>query len=237
MSKTKRKPYFGKEVQAAIIRYNELDKQENYKLAEKNALFSDLIYPAFMKLAENIINTKKYYRYDTSFHDLQIDAVAFLLEKMPKYQEDKGKAYSYFTIVCKNYLLALVKENYKREQQITDLTLVDPDRNIANEISRDNYTESLKDFLKLWCSWADTNLEDLFNSTRDKKIADSLIEIMRSSNDLDIYNKKIIYVLIRERAGVETQHITKVVKIFKEMFFSMFEIYQKEGIIDGREYL
>ena len=76
-----RKVYFGKEVQDAIIRYNILES-ENTGYIEKTRLFNTTIYPAFLKLTENIINTWKFHRYETNFSDLQRDAVAFLFTKM-----------------------------------------------------------------------------------------------------------------------------------------------------------
>ena len=53
--KTKRKPYFGIDVQEAIIRYNALDQQT--ERIERNKIYQGEIHKAFDKLAENIINT------------------------------------------------------------------------------------------------------------------------------------------------------------------------------------
>ena len=97
-----RKVYFGKEVQDAIIEFNSLGQSDSVQQAR---LFNNTIYPAFLKLTENIINTWKFHRYETTFSDLQRDAVAFLFTKMPGYDSSKGRAYSYFTIVCRNFLI------------------------------------------------------------------------------------------------------------------------------------
>jgi len=82
----KRKIYFGKDVQDAIIRYNYIEEYNvPSSYVEKTKLFNDTIYPAFLKLTENIINTWKFHRYETTFSDLQRDAVAFLFTKMNGY--------------------------------------------------------------------------------------------------------------------------------------------------------
>ena len=63
--KAKRKVYFGKEVQDAIIRYNALDSIK--QRFERNTIYQNEIHKAFDKLAENIINTFKFTYFDYSF--------------------------------------------------------------------------------------------------------------------------------------------------------------------------
>ena len=108
---------------------------------------------------------------------------------------------------------------------------------MTNEVILSNYQETLHDFIHNWCNWCESNLKVIFKSQRDRRVADSIIEMFRSSNDVDIYNKKLLYVLIRERAGVDTQHITKVIKVFKDLFTEMFTEYQKHGFIKSSKYL
>ena len=55
MKKLKKKMYFDETVQNAIVEYNKLESQK-----EKNTLYELNIYPAFCKLAENLINMGKY---------------------------------------------------------------------------------------------------------------------------------------------------------------------------------
>ena len=72
----------------------------------KHQIYTDTIHPAFMKLAENIINTFKFSYFDYGFRDLQEEVVSNLVINMHKFDETRGsKAFSYFSIVGKNYLL------------------------------------------------------------------------------------------------------------------------------------
>jgi len=229
-----KKVYFGKDVQDAIIKFNEL--QEN-QITEKARLFNGTIYPAFMKLTENIINTWKFHRYETNYSDLQREAVCQLYTKMPGYDESKGRAYSYFTIICRNYLIRNSQLLYEASKTKEELQVVDDERNIINEVVLSNYQETLSNFLHNWCDWCDANIGKIFKSKKDQRIADSVIELMRNSSDFDIYNKKFFYILIRERANVDTQNITKVVKTFKDLFIDMFKDYQRDGFIDSSKYL
>lgn len=226
--KKKRKVYFGKDVQNSIIEYNELDPSLQHK---RDRIFNTVIYPAFMKLTENIINTWKFHRYETNFKDLQLETVSELYQKMPGYNPDKGRAYSYFTIIAKHFLIKRSKQIYESNKAHTELVAIDVERNLDSELAVTDFQESLKDFITVWCDWCEMNLGKLFKSSRDQKIADAIIELFRTSPDIDIYNKKLLYVLIRERADVETQHITKVIKTFKNLFLEMFDEYRYNGFL------
>ena len=105
----KSKVYFGTPVQEAIIRYNDSDSP-----AERNKIYSEEIAAAFDKLAENLIHTFKFYYFDYSFKDVKDEVVSFLVMQMPKYRPDKGRAFSYFSVVGKNYLILNNNNNYKK---------------------------------------------------------------------------------------------------------------------------
>ena len=102
--KSKKKPYFGVDVQNAIIKYNSLDQQKNQ--SERNIIYKNEIHAAFDKLAENIINTFKFTYFDYGFEDIKHETVAFMVMNIHKYDHTKGsKAFSYFSVVAKNYLI------------------------------------------------------------------------------------------------------------------------------------
>ena len=102
--KRKRKVYFGMEVQDAIVRYNALDEKKDF--VKRNKIYKEEIHAAFDKLSENIINTFKFTYFDYGFEDIKHETVAFLVMNMHKYDHTKGsKAFSYFSVVAKNYLI------------------------------------------------------------------------------------------------------------------------------------
>ena len=110
VKKKKRKVYFGQEVQDAIVRYNQSDVP-----SERNKIYRDEIHKAFDKLCENIINTFKFTYFDYGFEDIKCEVVAFMVINMHKYDHTKGsKAFSYFSVVAKNYLILHNNNNYKK---------------------------------------------------------------------------------------------------------------------------
>ena len=92
-----------------------------------------------------------------------------------------------------------------------------------------SYQESLRDFCKLWCDWYDTNLNMIFTNKRDILVADTVVELFRMADNIENFNKKAIYILIRERTGLKTQNITKVINIMRRDFAKMLISYQQSG--------
>jgi hypothetical protein len=99
--KPKNKQYFTKETEDAILLYNTLTND-----IDRNRLYDAQIKYPFDKLVENIIHTFKFYHFDVPYEDVKHEVVAFLNEKIHKYVDpSKGKAFSYFSIIAKNYLI------------------------------------------------------------------------------------------------------------------------------------
>ena len=96
----KKKLYFTPETDLAIIAYNAEDNQR-----KRNKVYNEFIKYPFDKLAENIIHTFKFYYFDGGTREVKHEVIAFLLEKLTKFTPGKGKAFSYFGQITKNYLI------------------------------------------------------------------------------------------------------------------------------------
>ncbi len=224
--KRKNKRYFTKITEIAINAYNGCDDQ---KL--KNKIYNRFIHYPFDKMAENVIHTYKTYYFDVPYEDVKANVVAFLNEKIHKFNGANGRAFSYFTVVARNYLFNENNANYARMKSRDDLTKVDSSRNIVNEVVSEQMKEAKSDFFDHYTQYIDYHLDDLFAKDRDKAIADSINELFKNRNDLYSYNKKALYILIRERTGVHTQYITKVVGKLKLVYAELYTEYSKEGHI------
>ena len=104
--------YFTQTTENAIIRHN---KETRPHMRER--IYNEHIRTAFEKLAENIIHTFKFYYFDVPSEDVKHEVVSFLYMNMHKFTEGKGKAFSYFSIVAKNYLILHNNNNYKKMKQ------------------------------------------------------------------------------------------------------------------------
>ena len=220
--KKKSKVYFGSDVQDAIIRYN-LSEDDN----ERNVIYRDEIHRAFDKLAENIINTFKFMYFDVPFKDVKAEVVAFMVMNIHKYDHTKGsKAFSYFSVVAKNYLILHNNNNYKKMKSHDGMDVLDRHRANDGSIQSDFTT-----FTNEIINYFDHNMNTIFKKDRDLKIGYAIIDLMKQRDDIENFNKKAIYILIREMTDVETAHITSVVNVLKKHYKKLQNIYHKRGSI------
>ena len=223
--------YFTYITDKAIIAYN---NESNYAL--RNKVFREHINYPFNKLVENIYHTFRFSYFDVPYEDVKAEVVAFLTEKIGKYQEGKGKAFSYFSIVAKNYLIIQNNANYAKMKLRTDTTEIDANRNVSAELSLSDHQESLRDFTNLWVDWYDTHINTIFVNKRDIIVADTILELFRIRENIENFNKKALYILIRERTGLKTQNITKVLNVMKRDYTKMYSVYRLNGrIVDSTQ--
>ena len=219
--KRKRKLYFTEDTERAIIEYN---KSDSY--SERNAIYNKEIHPAFEKLAENMIHTFKFYYFDVPYRDVKHNVVTFLIEKMPKYTEGKGKAFSYFSIVAKNWLILNNNSNYKKIKAKAPVTTIDTRRNVTNEIIRQEEMEAKHDFMEYFISYCTRNANNLVSKDRDLKVLYALLEIFRKRDNIENFNKKALYIMVREMTNVKTGYITRVVNVLKAKYIELHNGYR-----------
>ena len=206
-----KKMYFDMDVQDGIVRYNALDPDKDQ--AERNKIYSEEIHYAFDKLCENIINTFKFEYFDDVYIDVKQEVLSFLVMNMHKYDHTKGsKAFSYFSVVCKNYLILHNNANYKRYCSHTSVDVLN------SKPVGGNRKEYFSDFTEELIKYLENNVTNLFKSKKDIDVAYAIIELLKRREEIENFNKKALYILIREITNIETSYITKVVNVFKLQF-------------------
>jgi hypothetical protein len=219
--------YFTLDTQQAILDYRLETSQ-----AIRNKIFNEKIYYAFYKLAENIIHTFKFYHTEVdNINELKHEVIAFLLEKLHLYNQEKGKAYSYFGTIAKRYLIVYNNNNYKRLKGKAPVSDVDEDKTITNELllTQKNDLED-SNFIDLYIKEIDENLLNIFPKAQEARVADAILELFKRRESLDIFNKKALFIYIKEITDAPTPIITKVIKVMKEIYRDMLNQYLEEGI-------
>lgn len=224
------KIYFSADTELAIIQYNKSTDQ-----FERDLIFRKRIHPALDKLAENIINRFKFPYIEESFDNIKNQVVSFLVLNLHKFTEDKGKAFSYFSVVAKNYLILHNNNAYRdglRSAYFTDTT--GEDSFLLEEVlSTSPETEALqsdaRDFINLLVQYWDFNLTKIFKKKKDIDIANAVVELLRRANSIENFNKKSLYLLIREMTNHKTVHITKVINKMKVHVLRQMQEYRKTG--------
>ena len=224
------KVYFTNDTEKAIVQYNKSTDQE-----EREIIFRERIHPAIDKLAENIINRFKFPYIDGNFEDIKNQVVSFLVLNLHKFTEDKGKAFSYFSVVAKNYLVLHNNNSYRDELRSTYIVESSGDESflleevLTTKPEVDSMQRDASDFIELLIQYWDFNLDRIFKKKRDREIANAVIELMKRANTIENFNKKALYVLIREMTNNKTVHITKVINKMKVHVIEQMKEYRRSG--------
>lgn len=235
--KKRSKMYFTQETEDAIVRYN---SEEN--TAKKHAIYNEYIKYPFEKLAENIINTFKFSYIGDQYIDIKTEVISKMIIEMEKYDQSKGKAFSYFSIIAKNHLIISNNESYK-ELKITksiDESFNDSenyDYDILDETYETNIVRSeTEEFIGLLVEYWENNITSIFKKNRDIEIAYAVMELFRNVNSLEFFNKKALYLLIREMTGHKTQYITRVINKMTTHYTGIKDMYLTSGTIEDEPF-
>lgn len=231
------KIYFTEATELAIVRYNKsVDREER-----EQVFVAEIAYP-LDKLSENIINRFKFPYVHNSFDDTKKQVVSFLVTNLSKYNPERGtKAFSYFSVVAKNYLIYLNNKGYEEEKRHISLsdgsTTEDPsviDEVVANiEAPNEHEYDDVKEFITLMINYWENNVHKHFKKKRDIDIANAVIELFRRVEHIENFNKKALYLMIREITDCKTGYITKVVNKMKEIVQDHLKEFNSEGTVDS----
>ncbi len=230
--KSGEKMYFTSDTEKSIIQYN---NEKNMDI--RNEIYEEEIKPCFDKLVENVFNTFKFTYFDNSPIEIQKETIAHLVANMHKFEEGKGKAFSYFSIVAKNYLIFHNNNNYKRFNQHVDISDTPSDTTVCLQTT-DSYHDELEtsEFMKLMVDYWEKNIGKIFTKQRDLNIANAVIELFRNSDRIDSFNKKALYLYIREISSCKTQQITKVINKMKQYQNTITKSYLDRGTLKQEMY-
>lgn len=229
--------YFTQATEEAIIAYNNATDPD---IREK--IFRDEIHQPFQKLVENVFNTFKFSYFETGPQDVQKECLTHLVANIHKYDPNrqsktdpnkKTKAYSYFSIIAKHYLILLNNTNYKKFNQNIEIS-EERDENTIQLQQEDKYydRQEMSDFIKLVIEFWEKNVNKIFTKQRDLNIANAVVELFRNSDRIDAFNKKALYLYIREMAMCKTQQITKVINRMKQYHDNIQKAYLENGYIN-----
>jgi hypothetical protein len=216
--------YFTQYTEDAIVLYNNTESSE-----VRSRIYDKKIHYAFFKLTENIIHTFKFYYTEVdNIEDLQHEVIEFLLQKIHRFDPSKGaKAYSYFGTIAKRYLINSNNKNYKKRVDKTPIDILESDEKHSYVIDEVPSNVKLEIFMDKYVEYCTKNIYNLFPKGDDAKVADAVLELFRKRDHIDVFNKKALYIYIREIIDVKTPKITKISDrlygIFKDHYLFFLE--------------
>jgi len=97
--------------------------------------------------------------------------------------------------------------------------------------------EKLGIFIDTYIKYVEDRFDIFFPKGNDAKVADAILELFRKRENLEIFNKKALYIYIREIMAthgleVKTPKITKIANKLYGLFKGSYVFYLETGYID-----
>ena len=218
--------YFTDETEDAIVRYN-----ASTDFDERSKIYGDEIHYAYFKLTQNIIHTFKFYYTEVDqIEHLQHEIITYLLSKIHLFDPSRGaKAYSYFGTIVKRWLILYNTKNYKKRIQKVDVVELDRNDDFRYNPGEEVVKSDLDKYMDLYVNHVSEHIYDLFPKGNDAQIADAVLELFRKRENIEIFNKKALYIYIREMVDVKTPKITRIAQQLHTIFKSEYLFYLDNG--------
>jgi len=233
--KAKNKNYFTQETEDAIVLYN-----NTLNPALKSKIYEEKIHYAFFKLTQNIIHTFKFYHTEVEdLEHLQHEIIVFLLSKIHLFNPNNGaKAYSYFGTIVKRWCILYNDKNYKSKIKKVAIAELEQDDSYSYTLdSTSPQKDKLSYFIDQYVNYVTENIYNFFPKEFDAKIADAILELFRKRDQIDIFNKKALYIYIHEMIpDVKTPKITKIANTLYDIFKKNYLFYLDQGYIEFQSF-
>jgi len=236
------KMYFTKETENAIIQYN---NETDSGIREE--IYRSQIEIPLKKLVENVCNRFGFSYFETSPHEVQREALSHLAANLGKYdpnrpskvhKKKKSSAFAYFSVIAKNWFILLNNNNYKKFQTHVEISEERGENTVQLQHTDKHHSQKETDeFMELTISFWEANVSKIFGKQRDLDIANAVIELLRNAQRIDAFNKKALYLYIRDISDCKTQQITKVINKMRQYHKNIYKMYLNDGVISNALHL
>jgi len=206
--------YFTKVHEDAIIEFN-----NTTDLKRREELYTKLIGPALNEMVDKIVFT---YRFTSlpNIDSLRDECKIWLVTILEKFKPEKGsKAFSYFSVVTKNWFIQKVKKNKKKNQREIEFQDLSKDLELRYVAIENDY-DDLREKDEFWNhlrteidTWDTANLKE-----NEKKVLEAIKILITNCDDIEIFNKKAIYLYMRELTGLNTKQIVNCLNKMRKKY-------------------
>ncbi len=201
--KSTKRMYFTQDHEDAIIRYTQTTDNKI-----RSQIYIQWIQPAFNEMVDKIVYT---YRFTNlpNIDDLRDECKVWLTTVLNKYDPNKGsKAFSYFSVITKNWFIHKVKQTTRRNQREVDYEIAAKEIDEKYVISNNQYydkREKEEFWQHLWTeieSWDASIMNE-----NERKVYEAVKILLNSVDEIEIFNKKAVYLYLREITGLNTKQV------------------------------
>ena len=195
--------YWGTEQEEAIVEFN-----TNEDIEDKHKVFVAMIEPAFRKLVENIYYTYNFNKILWDREQIEHEVMTHLYEKLNKFDISKNKkSFSYFGTITKNWMIQRCNADKNKRFIVQNISINAYEENEVNQHNQDFISGIIEEF-------DDWDSKDNYNK-EDFAVLEIVNDILKNYHRFNIYNKKQLYVYIREATDLPSRKITKSLKKIK----------------------
>jgi predicted RNA-binding protein len=112
------------------------------------------------------------------------------------------------------------------------MDVLDYGRNIRANQELGEIASFNEEYVEQMLDYWEENLPNIFRRQKDILVADAVLEMFRRRQNVENFNKKALYILIREMTGSKTQHITRIVNVMKKYNTQLMTEFRNTGQID-----
>ena len=212
--KKKNNYYFTEITEKAIVDYCNTES-----LPERSQLYVEHIQPAFDELVNKIVYTYKF----TSLENIEYhkdDCKIWLTTILGKFDPSQGKkAFSYFSVVTKNWFTHKAKKQTKKnrrevnyDEMVREVEAVtsSSDGDLMTEMEERQFWASLLTEINSW--------QNLKLKPNEQKVLDAVVTLMENIEQIEIFNKKAVYLYMREITGLNTKQIVSALNKMRERY-------------------
>jgi len=195
--------YFTQVHEDAIVKY-----AASTSLKEREQLYREFIQPAFNELVDKIVFT---YKFTTlpNIDELRDECKIWLTTILDKFDQSKGsKAFSYFSVITKNWFIHKVKKHAVKRQRELQYDQI-PRRIEEQYLSIENPYHKHVEEQQFWAALTSeiNSWDQITMKPAEKKVYEAVKILLSNPDDIEIFNKKAIYLYLRELTGLNTKQV------------------------------
>ena len=215
--------YFTKETEVSILKFLTSEDQK-----ERETVYATEILPAMKKLVESLIYVYKFNSPLMNTHELIDEGCFFLYKTLHKWDPARGsKAFSYFNVVAKNFLINTTNSHRKKYYKHVYLDEINTEGNhlsyAAKLVAKFNELPSTEELIINSERRAENvarvkKIRDFLHDDRDLITISAVERLFDAANDLDFFNKQSIYVYLCEISGLEKKQLVKSMSKIRKIY-------------------
>ena len=159
-------------------------------------------------MVDKIVYTYKYTNLE-NIDRLKDDCKIWLTTILGKFDASKGtKAFSYFSVVTKNWFTHKAKKQNQKNKREVNYDLMIHEVEVIDSLRKDDFIQEQEDrqFWEMLLNevelWQQLHLKE-----NEQKVLDAVLTLMKNIEQIEIFNKKAVYLYMREITGLNTKQI------------------------------